>query len=272
MKIGVLGVGFVGGTHAKAFEIAGIEVAKHDIKFQTTTLDDLLGCELIFVCLPSPTKNGQQDLTILQTSLEALKDKGFSGVLCVKSTVLPGTVSSLRDRTGLRLVHCPEFLKERTALQDFFMQKAVLIGGCKDDTSVVAKAYQLQRSKMGLEPLVVLEFDSSTTTEMAKYMHNTFLALKVAYANQFKMACDKQGVSYDEVKMAAVSQGVIGSTHLSVPGPDGKLGFSGTCFPKDVKALLSICPDLSILEAAQQFNESIRPHDANCFPVEHKTV
>lgn len=272
MKIGVLGVGFVGGTHVKAFEIAGIKVFKHDIKFNDTSLNDLIECELIFVCLPSPTKNGQQNLTILETSLEAIKYNGFSGVLCIKSTVLPGTVSSLREKTGLRLVHCPEFLKERMALQDFFMQKTVLIGGCNKDTSVVAQAYQLQRAKMGLDPLVVLEFDSSTTTEMAKYMHNTFLALKVSYANQFKMACDKQGVSYDEVKMGAISQGVIGSTHLSVPGPDGKLGFSGTCFPKDVKALLSICPDLSILEAAQRFNESIRPHDNNCFPVEYYSV
>ena len=268
MKIGIIGVGFVGGTHLKAFQLANMDTAVFDIKYPESKIEDVLDCDVTFVALPSPTKDGQQDLSILESTLTKLSELKYEGVLCIKSTVLPMTTYVIkRSFPNLKITHSPEFLKERTALSDFMIQTSVVVGGNECDTAKVVEAYQLQRQRCGLKALEAITPKDPSVSEMTKYMHNTFLALKVAYANQFAMACKHINVDYDEVKQAAVSQGVIGESHLNVPGYDGKVGYSGTCFPKDVRALLSVFRNLTILREADNFNHFIRPHDENCKPI-----
>jgi UDP-glucose 6-dehydrogenase len=82
-------------------------------------------------------------------------------------------------------------------------------------------------------------------------------------------SCQKIGVDYNEILRAAQTQGAMGQTHLSAPGADGKFGYSGSCFPKDVQALLSIFPEMTILKEAHEYNETLRPHDVFCQPI-HK--
>ena len=267
MKIGILGVGFVGGTHLKAFELAKIKVVTHDIKHEGSKIENLLCCDLVFVGLPSPTENGRQDLSIMEAALSSLAALNFKGVLCLKSTVMPGTTNRFRDRFKLRVVHSPEFLRERCALDDFLFQTTVLVGGPKEDTDIVVDAYQLQRSRLKQPRLQTSVHEDPCITEMAKYMHNSFLATKVAWANQFADVCEKIRVPYDVVCEATKTQGGLGLGHLAVPGPDGKRGFSGTCFPKDTLSLVTEYPDMTILAAAREYNETIRPHDSRCQPI-----
>lgn len=268
MKIGILGVGFVGGTHLRAFERAGMGdmLCSHDAKDPMSSIRRVLGASVLFMCLPSPTRDGVQDLSIIRAACAELTRENFMGVVCLKSTVLPGTTTLLENEYGLRICHSPEFLRERTAIEDFEAQGSILVGGHAAERRVVIKAYQEHRKRRGLSPLDVLEYMDPAVTEMAKYMHNTFLATKVAWANEFAAACARLGVPYAEVREAAVAQGVIGGSHLAVPGPDGKPGYSGSCFPKDVRALLDVCPELSILRAAEDANERVRPHDGDCRP------
>ena len=76
------------------------------------------------------------------------------------------------------------------------------------------------------------------TAEMVKYFTNSFLATKVSFANEIKQICDTIGVKYEEVKNLSLLDKRIGDTHLTVPGPDGSMGFGGTCFPKDLNCLI----------------------------------
>ncbi len=267
MNIGILGVGFVGGTHLKAFELARMEVITHDVKHEGSKLENLLCCDVVFVGLPSPTENGRQDLTIIEGALLSLTALEFKGVLCLKSTVMPGTTTRFREKYGLRVVHSPEFLRERCALDDFLFQTTVLVGGPKEDTSLVIEAYQEQRLRLRQPYLRVSHHEDPSVTEMAKYMHNSFLATKVAWANQFADVCEQAGVPYSVVCDAAKTQGGLGFGHLDVPGPDGKRGFSGTCFPKDTLSLVTEYPNMTILAAAREYNETIRPHDSHCRPI-----
>ena len=84
----------------------------------------------------------------------------------------------------------------------------------------------------------IIQTDSKTA-ELTKYMNNTFLATKVSIMNEYKLLCDKIGANWEDALRGFVSDGRIGDSHLNVPGHDGKLGYGGTCFPKDVNAILS---------------------------------
>jgi UDP-glucose 6-dehydrogenase len=105
-------------------------------------------------------------------------------------------------------------------------------------------------------------------SEAAKYFRNNYLAVKVALANEFYALCQTLQIEYNDVKDAMLSQGGIEPGHLAVPGPDGKLGFSGMCLPKDIRAMikhqewLGLFPN--VLEAAEETNQSVRPHDSLC--------
>jgi UDPglucose 6-dehydrogenase len=104
---------------------------------------------------------------------------------------------------------------------------------------------------------------SSTIAEMVKYMTNTFLATKVSFANEMKMLCDELNIDYDKVVEYATYDERLGKSHWAVPGPDGKFGFGGSCFPKDINALLDLANKLEIdvftLDGAWETNLKVRP-------------
>jgi UDPglucose 6-dehydrogenase len=103
----------------------------------------------------------------------------------------------------------------------------------------------------------------SRTAESVKYFTNCFLATKVSFANEFKQICDHIEVDYDKVVEYALYDSRIGRTHFSSPGPDGKPGFGGSCFPKDLNALIHFAKQLevkpTVLESVWQKNLEVRP-------------
>jgi UDPglucose 6-dehydrogenase len=98
---------------------------------------------------------------------------------------------------------------------------------------------------------------------MVKYFTNCFLATKVSFANEMKQICDQCDIDYDKVTEYALYDTRIGPTHLSVPGPDGNLGFGGSCFPKDLNALIDLSKNIDInckvLKAVWEKNLEVRP-------------
>ena len=98
---------------------------------------------------------------------------------------------------------------------------------------------------------------------MVKYLTNTFLATKVSFANEMKMLCDFFNVDYDKVVEYSTYDERLGKSHWAVPGPDGKMGFGGSCFPKDINALISIADKweipANVLMAAWETNLDVRP-------------
>jgi UDPglucose 6-dehydrogenase len=103
----------------------------------------------------------------------------------------------------------------------------------------------------------------TTTAEFIKYMANTFLAVKVSVVNEFYRMSKTLGVNWNDALEGFVSDPRIGNSHTQVPGHDGKLGFGGTCFPKDINALITMGKELGVdmntLEAAWKTNLEVRP-------------
>jgi len=103
----------------------------------------------------------------------------------------------------------------------------------------------------------------SKTAEMVKYMTNTFLATKVSFANEMYNICSRLDIDYDKVVEYSTYDERLGKSHWAVPGPDGKMGFGGSCFPKDINALIHLCGELDIpartLLSAWVTNLNVRP-------------
>ena len=101
------------------------------------------------------------------------------------------------------------------------------------------------------------------TAELIKYMTNTFLATKVSFLNEMRILSDKVGANWEDAVEGFVRDGRVGHSHLNVPGPDGKFGFGGSCFPKDIQALISFADhedvDLNVLKGAWKTNLKVRP-------------
>lgn len=264
--IGVIGLGFVGGALFDFFKQRGVRTFGYDLKYQDDW-DEVVKQPIVFLCLPTPTlPTRNQDLSPYLDVLGKLRDANFGGIGVIKSTILPGTTDYLAHQYELRLCHNPEFLRERTAKQDFIEQPAILLGGDEGDTKPVADFYAEHFSC----PVVCT---SAIQTELAKYLHNTFLATKVAWFNQFFDVCQKYDASYDEVVGMANLMGKIGENHTKVPGFENKRGYSGSCFPKDTRAFSQFCQEIgvpfSIMDAAMEYNQLVRPHNGHDKEISH---
>ena len=133
MKIGVIGVGVVGGACKFGFELLGHDVLVHDIALQTK-IEDVLETEIAFICVPTPMgEDGSCDTTIVEEVVRTLSQLNYNGIVAIKSTVVPGTTEKLRTETGLNVCFVPEFLRERCAVTDFTENHDICIIGCNDN-------------------------------------------------------------------------------------------------------------------------------------------
>ena len=176
-------------------------------------------------------EDGSQDLSYVESAFESATDKPL---YILKSTVLPGTTENLsRQYPNFKIIFSPEFLTERTAKLDMLTQSRIILGG---DLSLTEKAKTLFNQRFKNKNIIQTD---SKTAELTKYMNNTFFATKVSIMNEFKLLSNKIGANWDDALRGFVSDGRIGDSHLNVPGHDGKLGYGGTCFPKDVNAIMN---------------------------------
>jgi UDPglucose 6-dehydrogenase len=256
-KVGVIGNGFVGEAISFAFSpIANIYIYDTDPLRCLNDLDSVHNCDFVFVCVPTPMyKDGSQDLSYVKSSFEKAKDEP---IYIIKSTVLPGTTEILsKQYPKFKIIFSPEFLTERTAKLDMLTQSRIILGG---ELSLTEKAKALYNMRFKIKNIIQTD---SKTAELTKYMNNTFFATKVSIMNEFKLLCDKIGANWDDALRGFVSDGRIGDSHLNVPGHDGKLGYGGTCFPKDVNALLSFSKkydiDLNSIAGGWTTNLKLRP-------------
>lgn len=256
-KIGIVGIGFVGGAIKEAMHDAcKLVLVDNDPARGTHQFKDLFDCEAIFICVPSPQGNdGRCDTSILESVLECLQT--FNGVIISKCTASPAVYTELNEKYP-NLVHAPEFLVAATAVHDYINGTFAFIGG-------KVKAYRDQAAeviKLGQRNLEVIHHCTIAEAAMAKYTINTFLATKVVWMNELYQLCEKMGIDYNHVIAMASTDRRIGGSHLRVPGPDKAFGFGGACFPKDTAALLKIAEDynvsLNVLDSAVKKNTLLR--------------
>lgn len=258
--VGIIGNGFVGESMAFAFSpTADVKIYDINKLKRTHSLDEVLDQEFIFVCLPTPMKkDGSQDITIIENFFKSIQNKTDS-IFIIKSTVLPGTTKSFSEQFNLNIIFSPEFLTERTAKLDMLTQSRIILGGDKDLTLKVKKLFD----ERFMNRNIILT--DSNTAEFVKYMNNTYFAAKISLMNEYYRLSQKLGVEWEVAKFGFVSDGRVADSHLHVPGPDGKLGFGGTCFPKDINALISLGKDLNVnmnvLEGAWKTNLEVRPEE-----------
>ena len=179
-------------------------------------------------------------------------------IVAIKSTIPPGTTNRLnKECKNISVIFNPEFLTEANFIDDFKNQNRIIVGGERPSTTKLRQVYSL------VFPDTKIVKTGSKTSEMVKYMTNTFLATKVSFANEMKMICDELKIDYDKVVEYSTYDERLGKSHWAVPGPDGKLGFGGSCFPKDLNALIDMCYKMTIpaktLFGAWETNLEVRP-------------
>jgi len=288
-SIAVIGQGFVGGSLTTVFSERNFDVYVHDktgkvapggqqpttVKgvFSRNVQEFVTSCEKIkdfsnvyFVCLPTPMyEDGSADLSIVEGVLTQLAAIPGDRTAVVKSTVPPGSTEKWNKKfneQGLFVIFNPEFLTEANAVDDMRNQNRIILGGPRPWINTVKQVFQTAFPKV---PLIKT---SSTTAEMVKYVTNNFLTVKVSFANEMYQVCnalDNSGlnVDYDKVVEYVKYDSRLGSSHWSVPGPDGHHGYGGSCFVKDINAMICVANQLDVdtptMDGAWKKNLEVRP-------------
>jgi len=258
-NVGVIGIGFVGESQAFAFgPTSNVFLYDLDPLKSTHKLNKVLESDFVFVCVPTPMNDdGSQNKDFINNVFKKSK-KG--PIYIIKSTVIPGTTKNIQSNyPDLDIIFSPEFLTERTSKLDILTQTRIILGGDSILTNKVRKLFEQRFMNK-----TIIETDS-TTAEFIKYMNNTFFASKVSIMNEFYSLAKKVGVDWDTALYGFTSDQRIGDSHLHVPGPDGKFGFGGTCFPKDINAFIKFAKNndinMNILEAAWKTNLEVRSEE-----------
>ena len=267
-NIGIIGKGFVGSAVQNGFSASvgcNAEVKVYDkdpLKSLHSLEDTINNSDFVFISVPTPSKkDGSIDLTILNDALQDISDIATNNntIFLIRSTIIPGTTRNFQSKfNNLKLVFNPEFLTERSANFDFINQSRFIIGGEKTNTQKVAELFKWRFGNS----VAILETNYESS-ELIKYMANTFFATKISFLNDMKLLSDKSGANWEDVIEGFVRDGRIGHSHLNVPGWDGKYGFGGSCFPKDMQAIIFFAEtlgiDMAVLKGAWKTNLKVRP-------------
>lgn len=273
MKIGVVGLGFVGLVTAAVlssdgFEVIGIDVDPEKIRKLKEgkvpiyepelekyirrgnpefSLDYTLlrSADLTFVSVPTPTVDRNIDLSFIFDAVG--KISGITGSdIVIKSTVVPGTAKKIMDRIPNNVISNPEFLREGAAIHDTLHPDRVIIGG--NNAELVERVWSFTGA-----PAIKT---TNENAELIKYASNAFLATKISFINEIANLCEQ--IPETDVDTVATGMGLdrrIGSTFLKAG-----IGYGGSCFPKDTQALMSFADsfgqEMKIVRSATEVNES----------------
>ena len=240
-------------------ELMKRNISKKRLFFTTSIEQGMQEAEVVFIAVGTPMKkDGDADLTfILEVARDIGKNLRDYKVIVNKSTVPVGTVEKVENEIRnfcsckFDVVSNPEFLREGSAVEDFFYPERVIIG---TDNSGVFKIMENLYRPFLLNENPILHM-SIRAAELTKYACNSFLATKISFVNEIANLADKLGVNYEEVRRGMSLDSRIGNQFLYAG-----IGYGGSCFPKDVRALLNIAQKskspLKILEKVEEVNSS----------------
>lgn len=238
-------------------------IKENRLKFTTRIEDFIENSEIIFLALPTPSgEDGSADLNyILDVAFQLGKLINNYKIIVNKSTVPVGTVFKVRKEISLNyngdfdVVSNPEFLREGVAVEDFMKPDRVVIGTNSEKAKVFLRDLYSPFVMQG-NPIIFMDEVSS---ELTKYAANSFLATKISFMNEISQLCEIMGANVDMVRKGIGSDERIGKRFL-FPG----IGYGGSCFPKDVKALIKSAEDLNysfeILKAVENVNFRQKRH------------
>ena len=296
MKVAIVGSGYVGLVTGTCFAEVGIEVTCVDIdkkkidnlnqgiipiyepgleemvhrnvkkgrlSFTTSLRDALVDCEVVFSAVGTPPdEDGSADLQyVISVARDCGKFMNDYLLIVTKSTVPVGTAEKVRkalrdelDKRGVKVefdvASNPEFLKEGAAVDDFLKPDRIVVGCDSPRAEELMKALYKPFTLNG-HPVIFMDIVSA---EMTKYAANSMLATKISFMNDIANLCEIVGADINMVRKGIGSDSRIG-TKFIYPGA----GYGGSCFPKDVKALIHTADDnkysLRVLKAVEAVNE-----------------
>lgn len=229
-EIMIIGYGYVGTAIGNVFKKDNVTVI--DPKFNKNRIVDYKGkkFDIIFVCVDTPKDEKFKTLCNILRALDLymLKDT----IVCCKSTALPKFYESCEKRfKNIKVIYSPEYLSHWNNIEDFKNQKFIIVGGNK---SAANKCINILISR--LKHVKHTRITDIKTAALIKYSENTFLALKVTFANELynihkKLSCKSRFAEFTE--MLGLDER-IGKSHMQVPGRDKKFGWGGHCYDKDI--------------------------------------
>ena len=291
MKLAIIGTGYVGLVQGAVFADSGNDVICMDIDekkinglkkgiipiyepgleemvkrsvhenrltFTTSLKDAVQHSDIVFLCLPTPqSDDGSADLSrVLDVAGKIADLVDGEGILVSKSTVPVGTVDRIKmlmkekGKNRVEVVANPEFLKEGAAIQDSTKPDRIVIGTKSKKAAEVLSELYAPFVRTG-NPILIMDERSA---EMTKYAANAFLATKISFMNEMANLCTRSGADIDLVRKGIGSDPRIGQLFLFAG-----VGYGGSCFPKDVKALVKTAREhdyeFRVLEAVDQVNE-----------------
>jgi UDPglucose 6-dehydrogenase len=228
------------------------------LTFTTNLARGIRASQIIFVAVGTPTgEDGSADLKhVLDVARETARAMNGYKVIVNKSTVPVGTAAKVREIVRRETTHPfsvvsnPEFLKQGAAIEDFMKPDRVVIGAEDPRAADLMRELYAPFTRTGA-PIMLMDCASA---ELSKYAANAMLATRISFMNEVASVCEAMGADVDHVRKAVAADRRIGSSFL-FPG----VGYGGSCFPKDVKAMLRFAQsakyDFQILKSVEAVNE-----------------
>lgn len=263
LNLGIIGHGFVGKATEFGFNTNLVNMYIVDL-IHGTTVDSMYEHfvpDAVFIAVPTPMDDdGSIDSRIIESVFNDLARHAERPIAIIKSTITPKVIQKL-EKIYSRVVYNPEFLTERNAAHDFVNAEFLILGGRDQrDLNYVAEMYS-SYSKCVSCPVYYVDLEAAS---MVKYTLNCFMATKVLFFNQIHSIFKASGTqtTWDDFIKIMMSDSRVGKTHMSVPGPDGRYGYGGACFPKDTAAFVRYSYDVdqpfTSLQEVIKANQKIR--------------
>lgn len=229
--VGFIGQGWIGGAYANNFEERGFEVVRYGLEEEfKSNKDKIKECDYVFIAVPTPTKDGEFDDSIVKDVVGLVK-KG--GVAIIKSTTVPGTTESIQDdNPDIFVMHSPEFLSKTSAQHDADNPPQNIIGIARDEEAHRQKAKEVLDMLPSADQGMVC---TSREAELFKYIHNIFGYIKVVTFNLMRDAADSIGADWEKLEKAIEADPMIANEHIYPVHKTGR-GAGGHCFIKDFPA------------------------------------
>lgn len=237
-KIGFIGQGWIGKNYANDFEARGFSVVRYSLEEPYIHNKSLIAdCDIVFIAVPTPTKDGVFDYSIVE---EALMLLGQHKTAVIKSTLLPGTTKKIQYRFPyLTIIINPEFLSVATASHDASYPTRNIIGIPSDDPVHNKAAEEVMRILPQAPFSLVCD---SSEAELIKYARNCIGYARVLMANIFYDISQNINVNYDNIKNAIAADPDNGPTYVNALHKSGR-GAGGECFIKDFAAFAKFYED-----------------------------
>ena len=255
MKIGFIGLGKVGKALYDVFTEYHT-TSFYDIKFPNTRIEDILTTDIVVVAVPTPlTPQNECDISIVESAIHSLSTHNYKGVVCIKSTVIPGTTLALAEKYKLRIAVCPEFLKERQGYADIKAANVCIIG-TEDSAAAAAIAAMYQPLNCKISQV------HPTEAELTKYFQNLYNTQKILFANAFYEICKQKNVNYNTIIKNLEERKSVDTEYLHCN--EHLRGPAGACLPKDTIAFNTFVEQLPLKQTPNIFEAMVK--DMNIYP------